>query len=264
VNEQPAAGSSSGLRRAVEVLAELVRSDILIRYGRGRIRFLKWLLDPIAALGIYLLLVALVLDRGGNSAGLSLVCAIVPFQLVMMSVINALQAVGLRGSIILNMRFPRTLIPASSVVTESVVLTASLTLIPLMMIIYGVAPTVSILWLVPAFAAALALAIGLAYPAALFGVWYPELMPLAVSLIRAMFFLAPGLVALDQVTGSAHDLLPLNPLTGLFESFRDALLFGQAPAAWELLVPFGVGAALFAIAYPVYRSEQSELAKLLG
>ena len=70
--------------------------------------------------------------------------------------------------------------------------------------------------------------------------------------------------ALDGVTGDAENLLPFNPLTGLFESFRDALLYGQAPAAWELLVPLGAAALLLCVFYPLYRSEQSQLAKLLG
>jgi len=246
------------------VLAELVRSDILIRYGRGRIRVLKWLLDPIAALGVYLLLVALVLDRDSDAVGLSLVCAIIPFQLVVASVINSFQSVGLRASIILNMSFPRGLIPVSAVVTESVALTTSLVLIPLMMLVYGVGPTAALLWLPVAFAVTIAFSLALAYPAALFGIWYPELMPFGVSLVRAMFFLATGLVALDQVSGTADDLLPFNPLTGLFETFRDALLYGQAPAAWQLLVPLGAAALLLCIFYPLYRSEQSQLAKLVG
>jgi lipopolysaccharide transport system permease protein len=258
------AAGSTRLRRAVDVLAELVRSDILIRYGRGRIRALKWLLDPIAALGVYLLLVAFVLDRGGEATGLSLVCAIVPFQLVVASVINSFQAVGLRSSIILNMSFPRGLIPISAVVTESVALTTSLILIPLMMAVYGVGPTTALLWLPLAFAATIVFSVALAYPATLFGIWYPELMPFGVSLVRAMFFLATGLVALEQVSGTARDLLPYNPLTGLFETFRDALLFGQAPAAWQLLVPLGVAALLLCAFYPLYRSEQSHLAKLIG
>lgn len=253
-----------GLRRSLDVLRELTRTDILIRYGRGRVRFLKWLLDPIAALGVYLLLIGIVLGSTGDAVGLSLVCAIVPFQLVMMSVTNALQAVGLRASIILNMGFPRGLIPISSVATEGVVLTASLTLIPVTMAVYGVAPTAAILWLFLAFAVTVAFAVALAYPAALLGIWYPELMPFAVSLIRAMFFIAPGLIALDQVTGVARDLLPINPLTGLFESFRDALLFGTAPEAWQLLVPLGAAIAILAVCLPIYRSEQAEFAKLVG
>lgn len=258
------AGHPASARRAADVVAELTKSDIKLRYGRGRIRVLKWLLDPFAAVGVFLLLVAFVFGQGGEATGLSLVCAIIPFQLVMMSVVNALQAVGLRASIILNMDFPRVLIPVSSVATEAVVLTASLPLIPLMMAAYGVAPTAAIAWLPVAFAVTIAFALALAYPAALAGVWYPELMPFAVSLIRALFFVAPGLVALDQVTGTMRDLLPINPLSGLFESFRDALLFGQSPEAWQLLVPLGAALLILAVSVPLFGREQSQLAKLLG
>jgi lipopolysaccharide transport system permease protein len=265
------AGSSTGAaetpgsaRRSADVLAALVRSDLRIRYGRGKVRVLKWLLDPIAALGIYLVLVAVVLDRSGTAAGLSLACAIVPFQLLITSVLNALQAVILRSSIIVNMGFPRTLIPLSSVATESVAVLASFTLLPLMMLVYGVAPTAAVLWVPVAFAVTVALAAALAYPAALIGVWYPEMVPFSVSLLRALFFIAPGIIALDAITGTARDLLPLNPFTGIFELFRHALLYGDSPPAWQVLVPLGFAAAILAICLPLYRREQRELAKLVG
>jgi ABC-type polysaccharide/polyol phosphate export permease len=251
-------------RRTADVLTELAKSDIKIRYGRGRIRILKWILDPLAAVGVFLLLVAFVLDQGGQATGLSLACAIVPFQLVMMSVINALQAVSLRGSIVVNMHFPRALIPVASVTTETVVLTATLPLLPLMMVAYGVEPTTAVLWLPLAFAVTVAFALALAYPAALLGVWYPELSPFGASAIRALFFIAPGLVALDQVTGTMRDLLPINPLTGIFESFRDALLFGQTPDAWQLLIPLGAALLLLAVSVPLFRAEQRQFAKLIG
>jgi ABC-type polysaccharide/polyol phosphate export permease len=252
------------LRRAAEVLAVLAISDLRIRYGRGGLRAVKWFLDPFAALGVYLVLIALVLNRSAGAPGLILVCAIVPFQLVMMGTVNALQAVVTRGSIILNMSFPRILIPLSAVVTESVAFSASLVMLPLMMVIYGVAPTPAVLWLPVALALTVALAVSLAYPAALFGLWYPELIPFAVSLVRTLFFLAPGLVALSQISGVARELLPLNPLTGLFELYRDALLYGQSPAAWQVLYPLAAGALVLALALPVYRREQSSLAKLVG
>ena len=210
------------------------------------------------------MLIALVLDEGGFAVGLSLTCAIVPFQLLMTSVANALTAVALRGSIIANMAFPRSLIPVSSVTTESVALTGSLALIPAMMIVYGVEPTPALLWLPVAFAATLALAVALAFPAALVGVWYPELQPFAISLVRAAFFVAPGVVALEQVSGTARELLPFNPLTGLFESFRDALLYGHAPEAWQLLAPLAAAAVILAIALPVYRRDLPQLVKLVG
>lgn len=252
------------VRRTRDLLSVLATSDLRVRYGRGRLRFLKWVADPLAALGIYLLLVAFVLDEGGTAVGLSLACAIVPFQLLLSSVVNAIGAVNLRASIILNMSFPRLLIPVASVLTESIAFLATLVLLPVMMVVYAVEPTASILWLAPAMATTAALAISLAYPATLFGIWYPELGTFAVSFARAAFFLAPGLVALDQVSGVARDLLPANPLTGLFEAYRDALLYGTAPAAWELLVPLGFAALVLAVSLPLYRREQAQLGKLVG
>jgi lipopolysaccharide transport system permease protein len=156
------------------------------------------------------------------------------------------------------------LIPASSVATESITSSASLILLPLMMLAYGVAPTAAVLWVPVSLAVTVTLALAVAYPFSLIGIWYPELEPFAVSLMRTGFFLAPGLVALDQISGTARELLPLNPLSGLFESFRDALLYGQSPAAWELLWPLAAAAVLLAVCVPLYRREQAYLAKLVS
>jgi lipopolysaccharide transport system permease protein len=252
------------MRRTADTLSALARSDLKVRYGRGRLRALRWLLDPLAALGVYMLLVAFVFDQSEEAVGLSLLCAILPFQLVVTTVVNALQAVVQRRSILVNMAFPRMLIPVSSAVTESIAFSASLVLVPLLMIAYEIEPTAAILWLPLALAATIALSVALAFPATLFGIWYPELQSFALSAVRALFFIAPGLVALDAITGTAHDLLPLNPLTGLFEAFRDALLYGQSPAAWELLVPLAAAGLILAICVPLYRREQPHLAKLVG
>lgn len=245
------------------MLAALVRADLRQRYGRGRFRLVKWLLDPFALVGVYLVLVSVVLHEGGTAPGLSLACAVVPFQLLMMALMNGLGSVPSRASIIVNMQFPRTLIPIASVLTEAVAFGASFSLIAVMMAVYGVAPTAALLWFPVVVLVNLALAVGLAYPASLLGLSFREGNQFAMSLVRALFFLAPGLVALDQITGAAHDLLRINPLTGLFEAYRHVTLSGQAPEAWELLFPLAWAAFFAAVFVPIYRSEQRQFAKVV-
>jgi ABC-type polysaccharide/polyol phosphate export permease len=252
------------LRRTADVLTVLAISDLRVRYGRGGFRSLKWFLDPFAALGVYLVLITVVLDQGAGAPGLVLVCAILPFQLIVMTMSNAMQAIQTRASIILDMDFPRSLVPFSSLATESIAFVASLSMVPLMMAVYGVAPTAAILWLPVALALTALLALALAYPSALIGIWWPELQPFAMSLLRALFFVAPGLVALSAIEGSARDWLPYNPLTGLFEFYRHALLYGTSPPAWQILYPLGVAVILLAAGYAVYRREAPTLAKLVG
>ena len=222
------------------------------------------MLDPFALVGVYLLLVTVVLDRGGTAPGLSLACAVVPFQLTIAAAINAMGAVGIRHHIVLNMGFDRSLLPLSAVLTELVAFAASLLLLAGLMVVYGVALTAALLWLPVLLAVVALVATAFAYPASLLGVWLPELRPLAVSMLRALFFIAPGLVALAQVPGDTQDWLKLNPLSGLFEAFRAVFREGVGPDPWMLAYPAAFALAVLALTVPLYRREQAHFAKLLG
>src|SRR5215218_4177121 len=173
--ETRAAALLRSLRRSLDVLRALTESDIRFRYGRGPFRFARWLLDPVALVGVYLFLVTFVLNQPGTAPGLSLACAVVPFQLVMLTIGNAMTALDSRRPILLNMGFKRMLIPTSSALSESVGFAASLFLIGAMMAIYGIAPTWNILWFPLVLLINLLLAAAAAYPAILFGVWLREL-----------------------------------------------------------------------------------------
>jgi lipopolysaccharide transport system permease protein len=249
-------------RRAAEVLTTLGAADLKLRYGRGRASTVKWLLDPIAATGVYLVLVEFVLDRPGGAWALSIACAVFPFQLLMMTIINALSAVRLRQSIISNMAFPKMLLPISSALTESVAFIGTLPVFAFMMAVYGEEPEWSIVWMPLLILLTMFSAVACAYPAALIGLWFRELHNFVVSGVRTLFFLAAGLVALDSVHGTARDLLPLNPLTGIFEAYRNVLIVGESPEWWHVLYPFAFACLLIGAFLPIYRREQTQFAKV--
>jgi lipopolysaccharide transport system permease protein len=251
------------LRSTADLLVSLTASDLRSRYGRGPLLVVRWLAEPFALVGVYLILTAVVLDRSEQATGLSLACAIVPFQLVIMSVSNAMTAVPLRKPMITNMSFRRTLIPLSSVLTESASFLASLGVIATMMAVYAVAPTPAVLWLPVVTLVTMTLAAGFAYPASLFGLWFWELRPVGISFVRVLFFIGPGIVPLSQTSPDTGDWLRLNPLTGLFESFRDLFLYGDSPRAWDLLYPLAWGLLLLALFVPLYRRDQREFAKVV-
>ena len=251
------------LRSWCDLLRALTESDLRFRYGRGPWRFIRWLFEPVALVGVYLVLVSFVLDRPGRAVGLSLTCAVVPFQLVMLTIGNAMSALDLRRPIILNMAFKRMLMPISSALTESTGFGASLFLIVAMMAIYRIAPTWNVLWFPLVFLVNLLLAIAAAYAGILLGIWLRELRAFVVSFIRILFFLGPGLVPLAQTSADVQTLLRLNPMTGLFEAYRDVFLYGDRPAAWELLIPLAATALLLLIFVPIYRSEQRQFAKVI-
>ena len=251
------------LRRAFDLLRVLTEADLRFRYGRGPSRFVRWLLEPFALVGVYLLLLSFVLDQPGTAPGLALAAAIVPFQLVMSTVTNAMDAVHLRRPIVLNMAFERKLIPISSALTESMSFCASFLIVVVMMIAYQVAPTRALVWLPLVMLVNLYLAVAAAYAASLLGLWLWEFRPFLLSFVRMLFFLGPGLVPLSQTGESTRAVLRLNPLTGLFESYRDVFLYGHTPAAWQLLYPMAIASVILGVFVPLYRVEQRQFAKVL-
>jgi lipopolysaccharide transport system permease protein len=251
------------LLRAFDLLRSLTEADLRFRYGRGPSRFIRWLMEPFALVGVYLLLVTFVLDQPGVAPGLSLAAVIVPFQLVISTVGNAMEAVPVRRPILLNMSFERNLIPVSSALTECASFVASFFIIAVMMAAYGIAPTFAFVWLPLVVLVNVYLAVAAAYAASLLGLWLRELKPFLLSFVRMLFFLSPGLVPLSETSPQIRSLLRLNPLTGLFEAYRGIFLYGHAPAAWELLYPTLIGAVLLVVLVPLYRVEQRQFAKVV-
>jgi ABC-type polysaccharide/polyol phosphate export permease len=250
-------------RAAADLILTLALADLRARFGRGRSRFIKWLIDPFAVSGVYLIFVVVILDRGGQTPGLILACAVVPFQLFLTTSFRSLTTIRDKAAVILNAGFRRDLIPAATTCAETLGFVSSLTLLVLMMALYGVAPTLATLWLPVVLALTVLLALACAYPAALFGLWFMELIGFAQSAIRVFFFLAPGVVALSDIHGEANELVRLNPLTGIFEAYRDVLAYGQSPAAWELLYPLGFSALLLLLFFTLFRRESAHLAKVV-
>jgi len=250
--------------RRIDLMVALARADLRVRYGRGSFQLVKWLLDPFAVLGVYLLLVTFVIHRPVANVGLSLACSIVPFQLVMSCVTSGLSALDTRRSVITNMAFDRNLIPVSVALTESVAFLASLVLLGLMMAVYGVAPTAAILWLPVVLGVNVCLAMAFAFPATLVGVWFPDLRVFSISVVRTLYFVAPGLVPLSTASPRVQAVLRVNPFTGLFEAYRSVLVDGVSPAAWMILVPLGWTALLSVLFVPIYAREQKHFAKVLG
>ena len=244
------------------MLMALTRSDLRIRYGRGPWQVANWIVTPFALVGIYLLL-RVMLNRGGGGAAVSIACAVVPFQIVLLSWESSMSAVSLREPILLNRRFDRTLIPPAAVMTESFAFGASFLLFPLTMALQGIRPAQGLLWLPVVVVTTLILATGASWPAALFGLWFPNIKVLASQALRMLFFAAPGVVALAEVSDDVRRWIVFNPLTGLFESFRHVFLYGDAPEPWQLLYPAATGLLLTVVFLPCYRREQRHFAKLV-
>jgi ABC-type polysaccharide/polyol phosphate export permease len=186
------------------------------------------------------------------------------FQIVLLSFASALSAVGAREPIVLNMRFDRMLIPPAAVLTETLAFGASFLMFPIGHDRLRHRPDHRAAVAARRRRGHLTLAFGAAWPATLIGLWFPSFNLFAAQALRIAFFARPGPHRACRRSRRGAALDRLNPLTGLFESFRHVFLYGTSPVWWHLLYPAATGVLLAVVFIPIYRREQRHFAKLVG
>src|SRR5207237_9363357 len=138
---------------------------------------------------------------------------------------------------------------------------ALVVLVPFM-VYYRTGLSPALFW-TPVVIAVLAILVsGPAYIATIFGLYFPDYRGAAQNFIRLGFLASTGLVAASRIPGdNLPRLLKANPLSGIFDSFRDVVIAERMPTFWHLAYPLATGVVLLALGLALYSWREFEFAK---
>ncbi|MFN2390145.1 MAG: ABC transporter permease [Actinomycetota bacterium] len=248
--------------RPLELLRVLAVAEMRQSRDLTLLGMLKWVLEPLSYMAVYFVLVAAIFDRGREAYPLFLLAALVPFRYFTGVTTGAMGVVKSYGSVITNAAMPMWVLPLVLMVSELATLLLSLFVFVPFMIWYGVVPWPSVLWLPLLLVELMLLCSGPVYAATVFGLYVPHLRGASQNLIRTTFFVSTGLVAAAEVPGNElAQLVRLNPLSSLFESFRAVFLHGSSPALRDLLYLGASGLLMLALGAAVFVWRQHEFPK---
>jgi len=150
--------------------------------------------------------------------------ALLPWQLFSRALTSASTSLVVNQRLITKVYFPRLLIPMSAVLSSLVDFSISLVLLLVMMIIYGIAPT-PMLALLPLFTLlALMTALGVGFWLSALDAQYRDVRYTLPFLTQFWLFATPVVYPASLVPDRWSLLYGLNPMTGVVEGFRWALL----------------------------------------
>lgn len=157
-------------------------------------------------------------------------CALVPWTYFANSLTNATNTMVMNQQVITKIYFPRLILPVSAVLSGLPDFLISFSILIGMMFFYGVFPTVNLVFL-PAFtllAVATALAMGFWTCAA--NAIYRDVRYVVPFLVQFWLFVSPVAYPTSLVPEKWRTLYGLNPMAGVIEGFRWALLGrGETP-----------------------------------
>jgi lipopolysaccharide transport system permease protein len=216
-----------------ELIYFLTWRDIKVRYKQAALGIGWAILQPLLTMVIF----SVIFGKFGklptdNSIPYPLFTfvALLPWNLFS----NALQKAGtsLVGSanLITKIYFPRLIIPISSVGAGLVDFAVSLVVLVGLMIYYRVYPTWNMLWIIPFLIMTLIVALAVGLWSSALNVRYRDVQQMIPFLIQVWMYASPVAYSANIITDRKWQLIyGLNPLTGIIQGFRWALLGGTPP-----------------------------------
>jgi lipopolysaccharide transport system permease protein len=227
------------LWRYRELFYFLAWRDILVRYKQTAIGIAWALVRPFLTMLVFTFIfskVAKLPAPGSVPYALLVFAAMLPWQFFSTALGEASNSLIGNSNLISKVYFPRMIVPASSVITSFVDFLITLGLMAGMMIWYGFLPDWRLLTL-PLF---MALAFGSAFGAGLWlcalNVRYRDFRYIVPFIVQFGLYLSPVGFSSNIVPEGLRLIYACNPMVGVIDGFRWALLRGQSPLAAYALI----------------------------
>lgn len=214
----------------------MVWRDLKSRYRQMALGPLWIVIQPVMSMLLYTVIFGVIakLPSEGQPYAVFSYVALMPWTFFSNAFASSSGTLLGNKELITKVYFPRLIIPLSQILSSLIDFAISFVILIALLFYYGITPTWGVIWL-PAF-------LGLAAITGLgAGLWfagiiarYRDFGQVAGYLVRIWMYASPVVYSITLIPKQWRDLYRLNPMTGVIEGFRWALLgTGQAPD-WTL------------------------------
>lgn len=260
------------LWRHRELLYFLTWRDIKVRYKQTVLGVLWAVLQPFLTMVVLTIVFKSLLGLDRRLMGsqgdeypyaVFLFAGLLPWQFFSGSLKRTSDSVVNSAHLIGKVYFPRLIIPMASVGAALVDLAFSFLILVGLMFYYGIAPGLAILTVLPLALATMVAAVGLGALLSALTVAYRDFRYVVPFLLQIWFYATPLLWALGKVEGRWRLLVCLNPMCGIVEAHRWAILPGW-PLDWTVLaVSLSVAACMLVAGLYYFRRVERHFADVI-
>ena len=220
-----------------ELITAFTLRDVKLRYKQTGLGIAWAVLQPLLTMVIFTVFFGGLakIPSDGVPYPLFVLAALLPWTLFAEGLTRSTTSMVTNSNIMTKVYFPRLIMPLSSIISPLVDFAVSFIILIAMMVYYGFVPTANLIFLPVFLLLALATALGVGLWLSALNVKYRDFQYTVPFLIQIWMFASPVVYAASLVPESLRVWYGLNPMAGVIEGFRWALLGTGAPSAMVLV-----------------------------
>jgi lipopolysaccharide transport system permease protein len=253
------------LWRNRELLYFMVWRDLKVRYRQTAFGVLWAILQPVGLALIFSLFLGGLrgISPSGVPYGLFVLIGLVPWMLFSQTLNRASESLVQAADIIQKVYFPRLLLPLSAVGSPLVDFAIGLIVVAVAAILAGFVPGLTVLWVLPLTALAVAAALAAGIWLAALNVRYRDVRHAVPFLTQIWLFASPVIYSPELVPAAIRPIYHLNPMAGVVEGFRWALLGEGAPPVGPTLLSAAVTGIVLVAGLAYFRRVERAFADVI-
>lgn len=215
-----------------DLLGNLVRRELKVRYKDSFLGFLWTLLNPLLYLVVFSIVFTKILPGGAPRYGLLLLSALLAFNLFSVGLTAATTSITANGALVQKVWFPREILPLAAILANLITFFFQATVLIAGLAFYQQSPDWGMIWLlVPALLVVLLLATGLGLLLSALNVYFRDVQHFLELGLLTLFWMTPVVYPYSFAAGAIRDaygaggerLLLLNPLIPVIATFKRVL-----------------------------------------
>ena len=189
--------------------------------------------------------------------------ALLPWTFFATAISFSVPAMTNNMQLISKIYFPREILPLASVIVAFVDFLFATIVFAGLFLYYQIPVTVNLLWAVPLLALQTVLILGIVFWVSSLVVRFRDLRFVVPLGIQLWMYASPIIYPMSVVPEKVRPLYQLNPMAGLIESYREAVLRGGTPDAAPLLAASLVSVLLLFSGYRFFKKSEAEFADII-
>lgn len=238
----------------------LVMRSLKVRYAQSVLGVGWALIQPLAQMAVFTVVFGYFMAVDSDSVPYPVFAftALIPWTLFSSSLVEATDSLVAQTHLVSKIYFPRLFLPLAAVTSRLVDFLISFTLLMVLLMIYGIRPTTAALFLPVLVLILVLFSSGIGMWLSALAIQYRDIRYAMSFGIQLFMYAAPIVYPVKLVPERFQTLYAVNPLVGVVEGFRSALL-GTGPLRLDWIVSGSIVSVVVFLSGIVYFRQKERI-----